>query len=259
MDRSVEECPVTSEGVIGFCFECRHELVVSGTDVCPECGRWFDPEDSATSYRRKPGYFCRIWLVPPGLAWFLLTVLMCLLYMASESAPGGYYALGILATLCFTLLLFSFFGELFLHFIALWFCGRPFLFERQSPLDRQRVFRRRELMWFMPPLLVLASIFLVRWDVPFRVAFLLSQDSLKEYVLSNPSDREALPGWVGLFPVESIDGGVITLESGGMFEETGFVYVGDVSEAAYINSLYKDNGGSTWQLNDEWVVFQVVW
>ena len=57
MDRSVEECRVTSEGVIGFCFECHHELVVSGTDVCPECGRWFDPEDSATSYRRKPGFF----------------------------------------------------------------------------------------------------------------------------------------------------------------------------------------------------------
>ena len=259
MDRSLQEHGVNSADVVGFCFECHHEMVRSSEHLCPECGRWFDPDDPATSYRRKPGFLLRVVIAPPGLAWFLLTVLMCLLYMASESAPGGYYALGILATLCFTLLLLSFFGELSLHFIALWFCGRPFLFERQGPLDRRRVFRRRELMWFMPPLLVLAGIFLVRLDVPFRVAFLLSQGSLKEYVLSNPSDRETLPGWIGLFPVESVDGGVITLESGGMFEETGFVYVGDVSEAMYTNSLYKDNGGSTWQLNDEWVVFQVVW
>ena len=259
MDRSLQEHGVTDDAVVGFCFGCHHELVSSGADVCSECGKWFDWKDGATSYCRKPGFFLRIWLVPPGLAWFILTILMCALYLASESAPGGYFELGILCALCFMLFSLSFFGELFLHFIALWFCGRPFLFERTTPLDPKPRFRRRELMWFMPPLLVLSSIFLVRFDVPFRLAFFLSEDTLKSYVLSPPMNRSPLPGWIGLFPVESIDGGVLTLKSGGMFEETGLVYVGDVSEAMYINMLYKDNGSSTWQINDEWLVFQVVW
>lgn len=259
MDRSLQKHSVTSDPVIGFCFECRHELVDSTSAVCPECGRWFDPDDGATCYVRKPGYIFKILMVPPGLAWFLITILSCALYLASESAPGGYFSLSILSILCFVAFSLGFFGEFSLHFIALWFCGRPFLFERIAPLDPRPRFRRRELMWFMPPLLVLASIFLVRLDVPFRLAFFLSEDALKSYVLSPPMNRAPLPGWIGLFPVESIDGIVITLESGGMLETAGFVYVEDVSEAMYINSLYKDSGGSTWQLNDKWVVFQVVW
>ena len=255
MDRSIKEHRVTSDPVAGFCFECHHELVVSGTDVCPECGRWFDHADPSTSYRRKPGFFCRIWLVPPGLAWFILTVLMCFLYMASESAPGGYFALSILSSLCFLLIAVSFIGELFLHFIALWYCGRPLFHERVDSSQQTRTFRRRELMWFMPPLLVLSSMFLVRHDVPFRVAFLISQDALKSYVLSPPINRSALPGWIGLFPVESIDGNVLNLESGGMLQSAGLIYVDDVSEASYLTDYYKENGGSTWQINDDWIVF----
>ena len=96
MDRSLQEHEVTDDAVVGFCFGCHHELVSSGADVCPECGKWFDFEDGSTSYRRRPGYFTRIWVVPPGLAWFILSILMCGLYLASESAPGGYFQLGIL-------------------------------------------------------------------------------------------------------------------------------------------------------------------
>ena len=175
MDRSIEEHRVTSNAVAGFCFECHHELVISGTDVCPECGRWFDRADPSTIYRRKPGFLCRIWLSPPGLAWFILTILMCVLYMASESAPGGYFALGILVSLCFTLITLSFVGELLFHFIALWYCGRPLFFERVDPSRHTPTFRRRELMWFMPPLLVLTSLYLERPDIPFRAAFIKSE------------------------------------------------------------------------------------
>ena len=255
MDRSLQEHGVKDDAVLGFCFGCHHGLISSGTDVCSECGKWFDCEDGSTSYSRKPGFFLRIWLAPPGLAWFILTILMCALYLASESAPGGYFELGILCALCFTMLFFGFFGELFLHFIALWFCGRPFFFERFESSHRKPVFRRRELMWFMPPLLVLASILLVRLDVPFRLAFLLSEDALKSYVLAPPMNRSPLPGWIGLFAAESIDGTVITLKSGGMLQSTGLIYVDDVSEASYMASLYKNTGGSTWQINDEWIVF----
>ena len=246
---------MTPAVVIGFCFECRHELVHTSKDLCPECGRWFDREDASTCYRRKPGFFFRMLLVPPGLAWFLLTVLMCVLYMASESAPGGYFSLSMLAALGFALLLLSFLGELVMHFIALWFCGRRALFERQDPLDSAPRFRRRELMWFMPPLLVLSSMFLVRIDAPFRLAFLLSEDALKSYVLSPPLNRSPLPGWIGLFAVESLSGNVITLESGGFLDAAYLIYLDDPSEASYLLDLYgKEMGASTWQINDEWIV-----
>ena len=255
MDRSIEEHRVKADSVFGFCFECHHELVMSGTHACPECGRWFDQSDPSTIYRRKPGFLCRIWLESPGLAWFVLTVLMCALYLASESAPGGYFALEILVSLCFTLVTLSFIGELLLHFIALWYCGRPLMFERVGPLRRRPTFRRRELMWFMPPLLVLSSFFLARHDIPFRVAFRMSESSLKKYVLSPPANRPALPGWIGLFPVDSIDGNVINLTSGGLLQSAGLIYVDDVSQASFLADYYKDTGGSTWQINDEWIVF----
>lgn len=255
MDRSIQEHRVTSPPVIGFCFECCHELVDSSSEVCPECGRWFDPEDGATVYGRKPGYFFKMIMVPPGLAWFLITFLSCALFLASESAPGGYFQLTILSMLCFVVFSLGFLGEFFVHFLALWFCGRPFLFERIAPLDSRPRFRRRELMWFMPPLLVLSSMFLVRLDVPFRLAFIISEDALKSYVLSPPLNRSALPGWIGLFAVESIDGTVITLESGGMLQTAGLIFVDDPSEASYLSGLYNENGGSTWQINDEWIVF----
>lgn len=257
MDSGLQEHRVTSTALNGFCFDCRHELVDSSSMVCPECGRWFDPDDAATSYRRRPGYIFNVVLATPGLAWFLVTSLVCLLYLASESAPGGYFMLGILVFLCFFAIALVFFGELVMHFIALWFCGRRALFERQNPVDAKPRFRRRELMWFMPPLLVLSSMFLVRIDAPFRLAFLLSEDALESYVLSPPLNRSSLPGWIGLFAVESIHGNVITLKSGGFLEVSYLIYVDDVSEASYLTELFgKKIGATTWQINDQWIVSQ---
>ena len=252
MDRSIEEHRVTSNAVAGFCFECHHELVISGTDVCPECGRWFDRADPSTIYRRKPGFLCRIWLSPPGLAWFILTILMCVLYMASESAPGGYFALALVPSF-HAITLFRSGSCSSIH--RPWYCGRPLFFERVDPSRHTPTFRRRELMWFMPPLLVLSSLFLVRHDIPFRAAFFMSESSLKNYVLSPPTNRSTLPGWIGLFPVDSIDGNVINLTSGGLLQSAGLIYVDDVSEASFLADYYKDSGGSTWQINDEWIVF----
>ena len=87
-----------ADSMRGFCFDCRHELIDVGRTECPECGRWFDPENPRTFYQRNPGRLARYAMKPSGWASGIYALVLASLILVAFSVPDGYLMLSLFLT-----------------------------------------------------------------------------------------------------------------------------------------------------------------
>ncbi|MDG2030973.1 MAG: hypothetical protein P8J45_08220 [Phycisphaerales bacterium] len=239
-----------------FCLDCRYDLSASLSHSCPECGRWFDPEDPRTFYnKRRPGRLALAMMTPAGWPSFAFGLALSLLVLVTFSVPaGGYFTLFLILAIALPIVVIAFFCDLLVSVVVSFRMGRSWLFSVRS--DGTRVWRRVQTKWLIAPLMVIVTLVITAWQVPARVTFRLSRKSL----LAAISDPPSGPTYIGLLPVREVmapiqpaDGApyVRTIwlsEGGGLLNEIGFAHA-----PGHKNDwLDLGIGGRGWRYSGDW-------
>ncbi|MBT2233847.1 hypothetical protein [Nonomuraea sp. NEAU-A123] len=159
----------------------------------------------------------RVLIGPPGWVLHSLVALAGLIILNDYSLPGGGGFIGLLLglaiALCTVIVWTARFGVGLLRSD-----GRPRL-------------RRHWPRWLTAPIMGVAVIGLVYFDVPSTARFALSESSLEDFartVASQAEETEIGDTWVGLYPLTSIEpneGGARFLVSGtGFLDQYGFAW-----------------------------------
>ena len=234
----------------GYCFDCRHELIETGSNVCPECGHWFDAGDARTFYRRRPGLLACLMMKPTRWLSALFGLALALLILCAFSIPGGYFVLGALAILVWVIAIFGLAIDLIVSIVVSWRMGRSWLFE-VSPTSKKRRIRRSQLRWLIAPALLVVAVVLVTFDVPAQLAFWASEEDLLELV--EGKSKPEMPGYVGLLPVASVNGDTVWLSDGGGFMvQVGFAYLPHIQS----DVIELSDGVRGWRYSGDWFLVE---
>ena len=165
--------PVPEQAV---CLGCGYRLRGLPSQVCPECGRWFDPNDPST-YGKSDAWAWRRWARPPSLGECIGVALLTLMGVVGASGPAQWGAHEI----CFNCLL----G------IPLWLSLNAVFILRavSSAHARQRAGRdirpaprRHRGRWIVSPVCVLLVLSTFEYPWPLMVRFRLSQAAFEAAV-----------------------------------------------------------------------------
>ena len=261
MDEVNGQVAAGEEDIPRYCFDCRHELVDVGTSACPECGRWFDPENSRTCYRRRPGRLACLMMEPAGWPSVAFASALGLLVLIAFSVPEGYFTLVIIVILAIPIAIAALVCDAFVSMMVSLKMGRPWLSEIK-PGHEGECWRRDQLKWLIAPVIVGSAFILVVLDVPVRFTFWVSRSALLEVMEEYQADPGVMPsGYAGLLPVRWIsvnewnaEGDVASTVwlDAGFIDEAGFAYVPD-AEDDEINLGYDlGYGGVGWRYSGDW-------
>ena len=225
---------------IGYCLSCRHPLVATELDTCPECGHWYDPGDPRTRYRKRPGRLALMMMRPSRLPSWLFGLLLAGLCIASTSAPGGYFNLLFITFIALGVSLIAFVIDCIVSMGVSWIVGRSWFFEiRPDPV--RRVVRWDQLAWFVAPTLVFLALVVSSTGLSARLSFWYSRTALQELIREEDVGSGTLDvpvsGFRGVLPVsrvtihnptgEDLEWATIWIRGAGFINEVGFAYVPD--------------------------------
>lgn len=238
---------------LGFlCLNCNYPLRGLVEPRCPECGRPFDPTDATTMNIGRPlSSWCRARLRPPNQWFNAVAVVAGVWTLAAWSGPDA-YLLMLLGALGLWLL------------IGVWWALRAALWVLIAALKRQPHYWHQWswLRWTVAPLVAAVVIGLLALRGPFRAAFLVSRPALeaRARALLDGTDSSALatrPGWIGLFPIDSIEHqgeAVYFWVAGvGFFDRYGLTYSPSGQWPAKSGCSYRSWGRQTWRVcHEDW-------
>ena len=178
------------------CLECGYPLIQLTENVCPECGRSFDPGDPVTMRcAENPRKWMRL-AAPPTHIESALFIVLSLYALLTLSGParweGAMFCLGAFvgAPICLALL-----GIYFLRVVKCWNADGD-----RSP---NHVARRRR--WFVVPVaaVLVMSAFYRPW--PLMLRFRLSRPAFDAAVKQVQAGHSIRGRIVGLYYVDNVD------------------------------------------------------
>jgi hypothetical protein len=181
------------------CINCGYSLRGLAEARCPECGRAFNPNDLRTMDvglpRPQP-------TEPPSAASHVLSAAVAAVLVWQDRLPGGgNQVVAVLAVLGMATLALAWF-ILLIAWVA----------RRAIELDCAVATRPRWtfLRWAVTPSLLIGTVLLVVYDVPFRVTFRLSRPFMNSFVsrATPPTAapvRTATDRWIGLYRTDAIE------------------------------------------------------
>ncbi|MCH2144794.1 MAG: hypothetical protein MK082_06565 [Phycisphaerales bacterium] len=254
---------------IGYCFSCRHPLVATELDSCPECGSWYDPEDPRTSYRRKPGRLALMMMQPSRLPSWLFGFALGALCIVATSVPGGYSGLVIIMLMALTVSVVAFVLDCLVSMTTSSWVGRSWFFEiRPDPV--RRVFRWGQLRWFVAPTLVFLALCVSVSGLSARLSFWYSRAALHELIQDESGSVTGtrtmqVSGFRGLYPVRSVtihnptgrnvEWATIWIRDAGFINMVGFAFVPD-SNDDWCELGSARSGGTGWRYSGDWFLVE---
>jgi len=233
--------PVLPSDTTARCLGCGYALRGLTETRCPECGRAFDPTNPTTFWHeRVPGRVGRAWLKAPGWPLNTAAVLAGLAMLASDSVPGGYWWLFLLALLGWLVIGAVWFVGLVVGLLLARYYRRPF---------REQSARWRR--WGLAPAVAAVAAALVALHVPLRTTFWLSRsamDRLAQQVMNSAPGAPASPDrWVGLYYATRIerwrDGMRFEIPDTGFSDSAnGFVYSPNGRPEEYVSRPWPFDG-----------------
>ncbi len=182
------------------CLGCGYRLVNLPARTCPECGRWFDPQDSTTYQIGPKTPRWRRFARPPNIAECLLISALTVYGLIKASGPARWETgqVPCLAMLIGVPVWLGIAALVVVRLVASW---RD---KERATQDQSRLPHRRRWRWSVAPIcavLVLSS-FVYPWQLMVR--FRLSQPAfaaaLKEFHAGNFTAGQ----WVGLYHIRSV-------------------------------------------------------
>ena len=242
-----------AEELVGYCFGCRHALMVGNADRCPECGEWYDCNDARTYYKRQPGRLACLMMRPSRWPSILFGTAIGLLCIVANSIPDGYFVLTALAMMSIIISLLALLGDVTVSAIVSHRMGRNWALQ-VCPDGVSRI-RRDQFRWFLAPAIVLFAMFLVVVEIPQRFTFWVSKAAMLEILETRDEDAR----WAGLIPVASVDfqddrdsgnvSGTIWIDGAAFFGRHGFCLLPGQTEDFTDQS---NEGVSGWRYDEDW-------
>lgn len=205
-----------------ICIKCGYQLRSLPSNICPECGRSFDPKDPSTflteGYR---SHFARKVTTPPGKPLLASTIIAAAMGVIALSAPTGGNLMFFLAAAAFaicTIIWWSFRILLAIGYVV----------AKRAPKSGLTISWRR---WVILPLVFGLVLVLAATQVLVRVRFELSRHQLEAAARrsAGESDQIVYDHMIGLYHIGRgrllADGSVeLTLPTYGFFSATSFLY-----------------------------------
>lgn len=238
------------------CLTCGYALRSLPINVCPECGRTFDPADPRTY---KPGPKSPWWHAfagpPPGyFRWPLVIYTVFLLFdSSSPGLPTQLFPLFIVSmalTVCgaplYVLVLLLDYG---LRIAVRTGYGRHFDELSQQP-------EKSPKKWAVAPLCLAVLLSIGVFDFPLRIRFALSRPALERAAEAYLDGTRTNTGgqWIGLFRVEKISVNKSIPGPPHVFFETGFTLIDEIGFLYAPNR--KGNALTPDVLPDPWYIYE---
>ncbi len=182
----------------------RHRLIKLPTQICPECGRWFDPQDS-TTYRigpKNPRW--RRLARPPSTTECLLISALTVYGLIVASGPARWET-GQVVLCCVMLigvpLWLGIAALAFTRLVASWRDKERATQDRSQPAHGSR------WRWIVAPIctFLVFSSFVYPW--PLMLRFRLSQSAFETALKEVRAGQFTGGTWVGLYHVRSVSTG----------------------------------------------------
>jgi len=199
---------------VAICKVCKNPLFGASKSFCPECGRDFDPSDSAT-FERQNVMNQVYWMQPPYWFMSLLALGMTFLVVSDASMPGP-------SSLIICIL--PLFG---LFVIADWLMRIYYvspLKRRSSSFDARRP-RRSRWHWAILPFCIALVASTINRDWPLQIRFRLSKSAFdaKATAMRSGQIPRIENQWIGWYRIQS---GYLNQRDGVVYFDTGRYGVG---------------------------------
>ncbi len=206
------------------CKTCNYLLRSLETDICPECGRAFDPNDRSTYCIQPRERSWRDYASPPPTwqLWFVVGAAMLYVYLASFPLAPNFF-LPCLLQIALIVMTPVVFVAYIMRIVA---CYKL----RSDDMPPPNVKKRPRHNWFGLPFLiaVLVSVHIYNW--PFALRWSISKPAFEKIVTSLLSGGPVpkSPCWVGAYHVKQIYNGLnegcINFVTGTSFDACGIEY-----------------------------------
>lgn len=183
------------------CMGCGYRLANLPTQRCPECGRWFEPNDPTTYDNRWCLPQWRRWANAPSSAECWILISFTLFGVLNASGPAQWESL-INCFSGFVCVPVSI-GIGIVYFSRVAACWRDRL---RAAQDQDYACRRPKWRWLVMPmcLALVASTFIYPW--PLMVRFSLSRIAFDAAVKDYQAGRRFSGGkWIGLYYVDQVE------------------------------------------------------
>lgn len=179
-----------------LCLGCGYSLRGLADDVCPECGRAFDPGDRST-FKVRRGALTWRWLAQPPNVWHLIWMAALTIYCfeglsrpgCERVAAGIWLLLALLPALDYVIRLAATLAD-------------------RERAARDRGFRppKRRWRWAVTPLCIVLLSVGSRTDWTMRVRFQMSRPGMERrarQILTDPTATTDIT-WLGLYPISEV-------------------------------------------------------
>lgn len=201
------------------CLDCKYSLVGLAENVCPECGRGFDPSDPRTYLGELPR-----WLTSGGREvsrlWVSFVLFLVIVAIAADTYSMGLNDVVRLVIACVSI---PTFGIACIRAA----CGREVLVEREQPSEviRSMVWRR-----IRAPLIAVALTILLGFHAGAWVRLVVSLPwiipAAREVAAAGPGTCDGRSRQLGLFRVASVNyWGIDEWDRGNRSGAIVFVYI----------------------------------
>ncbi len=218
------------------CLDCDYALRGLLSNVCPECGRGFDPAVRSTYKSRHWYHMWHLWESPQPMRTIVVAFVLTVMLLSLASCPGQ-FSLG--AALAITTCGF-FFSTAMLDYLVrtLVYATRGRYITRHGQPYRGAGRWR----WYAIPVLILIASSSVLTDWPVRLRFWMSRSALESAARMHVATGTSMtqPQWIGVYRIEEIvtsADGVFFVTGSWFGDQEGFMYRPDDPEPATPNRL----------------------
>lgn len=207
------------------CIGCGYRLANLPAQTCPECGRWFDPDDPSTYVMLGFLAGWRRWAKPPTIFECVLLAALSVYGVIGSSGPARWEQVELFFIGC--------------PAIPAWFVlillyvrrSTAFISDRARATRDEQPRRTSRLRWIVAPVCVLLVLSTIVWPWPLMLRFRLSHKAFED-VLADYNSGRPVPRSVGLYRVRTVTirdpanrPNAVSFETGhSLFDPVGFEY-----------------------------------